>query len=68
MFTDGNSADYKMNCKYDFFFVGEDPIPAQNMGYRISTREPWQMSIVDDAVELENREWTLMDNSDVKRD
>lgn len=69
LFSDENNVDYKIDCKYDFYFVGEEPIPPQNLGYRLATREPWQTSIVDDAIEMENRgEKELMDISEVRRE
>ena len=37
MFTDQTNCDYKMQCKYDFYFDGDYNEVAGN-GYRISTR------------------------------
>jgi len=39
MFNDKINVDYKIDCKFDFFFDGEEKL-SSNMGYRIATRSP----------------------------
>jgi hypothetical protein len=73
MFEDYNNMPYKMDCKYDFNFKGDEPIPDQNMGLRIASREPWQTSILDPQNQNGNDEEVErcvinMDKNEVKRE
>jgi hypothetical protein len=62
MFTDESSKNYKLNCRYDFYFDGNLPAEAQ-LGYRIASRKANQSSIVSEPYE---RTLVFQDASEVR--
>ena len=68
MFTDQSNCDYKMQCKYDFYFQGDYDEIAGN-GYRIATRHTDQ-TVLEDPNKLSPRAFGLvkMDANEVRRE
>ena len=63
---------YKLNSNFDFYYPEEEPIFNIAGGFRTSTREPWQYSILDKKqgkrFTKPKKEMVLMDQTEVRRE
>lgn len=67
MFTDKTYNEYKVNCKYDFYFQGDEQLgPCRD--YRISSRNTNQVTLLDSAKSPRSNGLVNMDAQEVSRE